>query len=147
VRKRVGEDVLLFTVDNGREDHVRQGGVPELASVAVGFGSGTNPDPPLAVAREHDGGKGPLANAEYCAEWFDHLDEPCQTRAGERIAFCLDEMPSKGGAVSLCMPSGGTIQEERRAGLGVQTGRSHLARLRRTVERDEQHDLGVPENP
>ncbi|OHS93327.1 Beta-galactosidase [Tritrichomonas foetus] len=106
-KQNLGEETVLFTVDNPFTFMVKCGAIPELAHVGIDFGTGVDPKGPMEIMQKYNG-HGPYINPEYYTGWMDHWGEKHHTVSAEEIATYLDQQLSLNFSVNFYMYFGGT---------------------------------------
>lgn len=108
VKDKVGDDVVLFTVDTYYDWYMKCGTIPELALATVDFPTGTDPKDGFAIQRQYNNGTGPLVDSEYYTGRMDHWGQYHHTVDPELVAKVLDQILSYNASVNFYMFYGGT---------------------------------------
>ncbi|XP_075543685.1 beta-galactosidase-like [Dermacentor variabilis] len=106
LRRYLGHDVVLYTVDNA-VDKMLQCGKVDGAHATVDFGTAHGVEESFAMQRLHQE-RGPLLNAELYTGWLDHWAHPHHVINTSAVAGHLDKMLSMNASVSMYMFHGGT---------------------------------------
>ena len=104
----LGEQTVLFTVDNNYDWMWKCGGLPEYTLSTIDFGTSVDVKTAFEQQRSWNNGTGPYVNTEYYTGWLDHWGDDHHTVAAEEVAKHLDEMLAMGGSVNFYMYYGGT---------------------------------------
>ena len=105
--KYLGEQTVLFTVDNNYQFMVKCGTLPDVAHVGIDFGTGVDVSGPMQLMDKYNG-HGPYINPEFYTGWMDHWGEAHHMVAASDIARDLQTQLDNGFSVNFYMYFGGT---------------------------------------
>ena len=107
LRRHLGNDTLLFSVDNYNYDMMR---CSQVAGVyqTVDFGPGKHYSLAFAHMRKMEP-RGPFVNTEYYPGWYDVWGQPHHTVNSTVVAEDLDAMLQMGANVNMYPLAGGTL--------------------------------------
>jgi beta-galactosidase len=104
----LGDETVLFTVDNANNFMAKCGSAPDVALATIDFGTGTDVAKAFAQQRGWNNGTGPYVNTEYYTGWLDHWGDEHNKVSWEVVCRDLDKQLALGGSVNMYMYYGGT---------------------------------------
>ena len=102
-----GEDVVLFTTDGYKDDHMQCGTNPNQIFATIDFGTEIAPKDAFTQQRKYQS-HGPLVNSEFYTGWLDYWGGVHQRRGAEEVADQLATILTLNASVNLYMLHGGT---------------------------------------
>ncbi|KAK6125040.1 hypothetical protein DH2020_041218 [Rehmannia glutinosa] len=114
-RRRLGDDIILYTTDGGTRETLTKGTIPgDAVFSAVDFSTGEDPWPIFKLQKEFNApGKSPplfdVGNLlEFYTGWLTHWGEYIASTDATSTASYLEKILSKNGSAVLYMVHGGT---------------------------------------
>lgn len=108
VRKHLGEETVIFTVDNPNDHDVSRGSNSEVALVTTDFSFNRSIEESFALARKYNGGVGPYFNGENHPGYTDQWGYKHNTKRAEDCASYLWGNLVYNASINMYMTFGGT---------------------------------------